>query len=136
VYSRHTIAVLGVLCLLTAGCQSDTAPIEAQTDETNAYPRISLSQRSLEKAIGFQEPIVTRSQNGLMRVTVPVRARSNEDLHIEYRVLWFDASGQPITPATGWTPVRLEPRQPQQIVAMSSSAAAADYNMQVRWSRP
>ncbi|MBI1373836.1 MAG: DUF1425 domain-containing protein [Phycisphaera sp.] len=122
------------LAAAMAGCSTD--PIEAKWDNVQAYPRISLSQKSLEKALGFQQPTVTRTNNDLMRVSVPIRARSNNELFIEYRVLLFDEAGQPITPATGWIPVRLEPRQPQYIQFTASSPRAKDYNMQVRWSRP
>lgn len=119
-----------------SGCRSDTAPIPASNDEALSYPQITLSQRSLQGALGFQKPVVTQTGDNLMQVTVPVRARSNQELHVEYKVVWLDASGRPVPPDLSWRPLRLEPRQPHNIIVNATSPKATDYNMQFRWSRP
>lgn len=120
---------------LAGGCQS-TAPIGGQYDEARSYPNVTLSQPSLQKALGFQEPTVSTIENGLKHVTLPVRARSNETLHVQYRVLWFDKKGRPIEPKMSWRYTRLEPRQPETLTAGATSAEAADYDFQLRWARP
>lgn len=122
--------------LVIGGCKADTSPIGAKYDEVGRYPNITLSQPSLQEALGFQEPIVTRTPENLMRVSVPVRARSDEELHVEYKPVWLDANLQPISPEMSWTPLRLEPRQPATITVQSTSPAAVNYNLQFRWSRP
>ena len=130
----HTATALIAFGL--TGCYTDTAPIGADVDDAIDYPQITLSQRSLEAALAFQKPVVTRIDGDLLRVTVPVRARSNETLHVEYKVVWLDVSGNPVPPDLIWTPLRLEPRQPHNVVVNSTSPQATDFNMQFRWSKP
>ncbi|MBI1369584.1 MAG: DUF1425 domain-containing protein [Planctomycetes bacterium] len=131
-YAALTLA----MSMIVGGCNSDTSVIGGTYDEARAYPKITLSQDTLQPALGFQEPVVTRTSTNLMSVTVPVRARSNEDLNVEYRIIWFDANHQPIRPEGSWMTVRLEPRQPTSITVTSSSTDAVDYNLQFRWARP
>ena len=71
-----------------------------------------------------------------VQVSVPVRARSNDELHVEYRVVWLDPNLQPIRPEGSWKALRLEPRQPYTVTETASSPAATNYNLQFRWSRP
>lgn len=120
---------------VAVGC-ADTGVVGGKYDEARAYPSITLSQPSLQDALGFQEATVTRTANNLLKVTQPVRAQSNDQLSIEYRAVWFDQSGQPIPPESSWKSVRLEPRQPAYITVMSSSPDAVRYNLQFRWARP
>jgi uncharacterized protein YcfL len=130
------LTLCALLSLLSGGCHSDTSPIGAQSDPYTTYPNITLSQPSLTEAVKFQSPVLSRTANNNMQVTVPVRGASNETLHLEYRVIWFDAVHRPLSPEMSWTPIRLEPRQPQQLTAASSSSDAVDYNLQVRWGKP
>ena len=133
------IAIAAVLAAGLAGlgaCHRDTSVVGAQYDEVARYPNITLSQPSLSDALGFQEPIVTRNANNIMQVSVPVRARSNDELHVEYRVVWLDPNLQPIRPEGSWKALRLEPRQPYTVTETASSPAATNYNLQFRWSRP
>ena len=133
---RGAMAACATLALFAAGCHSDTSPIGAQSDPFTTYPNITLSQPSLTDAVKFQSPVLSRTTNNNMQVIVPVRAASNETLHLEYRAIWFDATHRPLSPEMSWTPLRLEPRQPQQITVSSSSSDAVDYNLQVRWGKP
>ena len=130
------LATCVAAAMLFAGCKSDTSVVAGDYDDVARYPNVTLSQPSLRDALGFQEPIVTRNDNNLMQVTVPVRARSNDELHVEYRVVWMDANLQPLRPEMSWTPLRMEPRQPHNITVQATSPAAAKYNLQFRWSRP
>ena len=118
-----------------AGCRYDTRPISGGPDEVVNYPDISLSEDTLQHALGFQQPIVSRTSGNLLQVTLPVRGKSNEQLQVEYKVIWFDASGQPLRPDVGWVPLRLEPRQPTSITVNSTSSDAVRFNIQWRWTR-
>ena len=134
----HILAagLITTLGIFAVGCNTDTSVIGGKYDSARSYPNITLSQPALADALGFQEPSVTRTANNLMRVTLPVRALSNEDLHVEYKVNWFDGAGQPILPDTSWATLRLEPRQPAYVAVTSSSPDAINYNIQFRWARP
>ena len=127
---------LAAALAIAGGCKSDTSVVGAQYDEVARYPNVTLSQPSLSDALGFQEPIVTRNANNIMQVSIPVRARSNDELHVEYRVIWLDPNLQPLRPEMSWKPLRLEPRQPYTITETASTTSATNYNLQLRWSRP
>ena len=118
------------------GCKSDTGPIGPISDEALRYPQLTFSDRSIQQALGFQKPIVSQTGDGLMQVTVPVRATSREPLHIEYKTVWLDASGRPVPPDLSWRHLILEPRQPTDITVNATSKEAKDFNMQFRWARP
>ncbi len=131
------LAAWMTLAISITGCSSTpTDPIAAKYDSARSYPKISLTNPSLYDAIGVQPTIETKSPGNLMQLTLPIRATSPEELHIEYRVIWFDAQQRPISPQMTWAPKRLSPRQPDHIVASASSDTAVDYNIQLRWSRP
>ncbi|MDH3584511.1 MAG: DUF1425 domain-containing protein [Phycisphaerae bacterium] len=134
-------AVLTLLLLaafVPAACRKPipTDPVGAAYDDVRAYPNITLSEPSLQPALGFQEPVVTRTPGGLLQVHVPVRARSGEELYLEHKVVWLDDRGVPVPPASSWVPLRLEPRQPTHVRAAATSDAAVNYNLQFRWGRP
>jgi len=136
-FKTLSLTIVTLLAGLTlAGCNTDTSVIGAEYDDARSYPNITLSQPTLGDALGFQDPKVTRTENDLMHVSLPVRARSNEELHVEYMVTWFDAEGQPLRPRTSWNTLRLEPRQPSYIAVTSTSSEAVNYNLQFRWARP
>ena len=129
-----TVLMATCACVVLVGCQ--TAPMGAMPDEVVDYPAITFSQASLQKTVAFQPPIVTRTQKDLMRVTLVMRSKASDPLHVECRMLWHDEAGQPIAPQMTWRPLALEPQQPQRITFTATSREAADYNAQFRWSLP
>ncbi len=131
--NRIAVPAAALAVGLLVGC---TQPIAGQPDEVQVYPKITLSEEPLKMVLGFKAPIVTRTASDLMQVTQPIRARSDEPLHLEYRFVWLDALDQPIRPPMSWKHKRLEPRQPEFIQANATSPDAVDYNIQVRWAKP
>lgn len=126
------IALAAALCV---GCQADTEPIAGSPDDTDLYPRVTLTSRSLQEAIGVGAPVESQTAVGNLRVLLPVRARTSDQAHVEYRIIWFDRAGQIVRPGMTWTPKRFEPKQPDQLTFAASSAEAVDYNIQIRWGR-
>jgi uncharacterized protein YcfL len=131
--------VIGILqiALVTvlAGCKADTGPIGPISDEALTYPQLTLSDRSLQKKVGFQKPVVSQTGDGLLHVTVPLRARTDEPVLLEYKPVWLDKSGRPVPPELSWRHMRLEPRQPANIVVNATSKEATDFNIQFRPAR-
>ncbi len=130
---RYVIAFSLCLMLLSIGC---TQPLGGRPDEAQVYPKITLSQTSLQNALGFNTPTVSRGAVDQMKVTQPIRAKSDDALFIEYKVIWYDASRTPVRPHMSWTAKRLEPRQPDFITVLATSSKAVDYNIQIRWGKP
>lgn len=126
-------AVIVLAAALCVGCQSDTEPIAGSPDDANIYPRVTLTSRSLQEALGVGAPVQSETAVGNLQVKLPVRARTADPSHIEYRIVWFDKTGQIVRPAMTWTPKRLEPKVPDQLTFAASSVEAVDYNIQIRW---
>jgi uncharacterized protein YcfL len=127
--------MLAICAAALAGCHADKPPIGGINDKPGPFPNITLNQQSLQDALRFQTPIVSRTANNNMHVALPLRADSDDTLHIEYRAVWYDAAGREIPPAMSWAPMRLDPRQAAQISVVSTSDAAVDYNIQLRWGK-
>jgi uncharacterized protein YcfL len=119
--------------LALTGCQNP--PISGKA-ETEVYPKISVNDGELARALRFEPTIVTTTPVGNLQLTQPMRSASNEVLFIEWRVDWFDRNGQIIRPEMTWQRLRLEPRMQIRTNAQSTSPEAVDYQIYIRWSRP
>lgn len=135
---KFSIALAGVVCTgaVLAGCRVNTSVIEPRRDPVVAYPNVTLSQPSLARALAVNQPVVTETEVGLMRVSVPVRSRSREELYVEYRTVWLNEAGQPVGGPFTWRTVRISARQRAWLSARATTEEATNFNMQLRWSRP
>ena len=129
-----SLAAVAVVAVFGAACAS-TDVVPGQYDTAIVYPNITLQSPELQRSLGFQEPVVSETESGLMRVTVPVRSRRNQEIHLQYKVIWLDADGNPIRPEMNWRYRRMEPLQPAYLSASATSETAENYNMQIRWGR-
>lgn len=124
--------VMGMAIL--SGCRS--APIASKPDVVSEYPKVTLSSKSLSKAVALNPAVVTRSATGNLQVSQPIRSMSKGGIDIQYRFIWLDEMGRSIQPEMTWRYKRLEPQVPETISASSTSDSAVDYQVQLRWSRP
>jgi uncharacterized protein YcfL len=128
-----TVGLMLIGLIAAAGC---TGVLGGQADTTNPYPKVTVTAKELYDGLAFNPATMTRTQTGMLAVSQPIRARANEPLMIEYRFVWLDAAGVPLSPQPGWVYKRLEPRIPETLSANSSSKDAVDYQIHVRWARP
>jgi hypothetical protein len=127
-------------CVLAGGCKSnpDIAPSPGMGDPYVAPlndPQISILSPELRPYLGFHPAIVTKDGERPMSVEIPVRNLTYNKYLLEYRILFYDENGRELSPVMGWEFV---PMDPKQIVRMKRSAMgveAADYRLEVRWSR-
>lgn len=131
----HTLAT-GLIVVALSAATGCTGVLGGKADTTNPYPKITVTAKELYDGLAFNPATVTRTATGMLAVSQPIRARANEPLMIEYRFVWLDAAGAPLSPPTGWVYKRLEPRIPETLSANSSSKDAVDYQIHVRWARP
>ena len=126
-------AVLGLIRV--AGCSgSGSAPVTARA-ETHGREQVHLADEDLrgKTMVGVPQ---THRKDGLLYVVVPVRSTINRDLHIDYRFMFFDENGTPIEPMTKWLGGKTLPAHtPDQIMFNSTSANAADFQLDLRWAR-
>ena len=127
---RFSIAMLGLI--LSAGC-GVRPPIEGRLDPYEAR-QVHFDSSSLKHETAVGQPTVARDENGYLYVTVPIRSETSKELHVDYRVTWFDQNRQPLN-QTGWFTKDLSPKVPDQIMVNSMSPRAADFQIDFRWAK-
>jgi hypothetical protein len=120
------------LALLLAGCVKP--PIEGRLDPYDTA-QIHFASDDLKKSTAVKTPIVSRDQEGnILHVTVPVRAATNKELHVDYRVTFKDHNGQVLN-QTGWFTRTLAPNVPDSITVNSLGPRAADFQVDFRYAQ-
>lgn len=120
------------LLLALGGCQS-TAPHAGQADllSTEQYPRIVVA-RDLHKVLVFSDPIIeVPSESSPMKVTVPVRTKSNRGgAFVQYQYAFIDAHGRTLS-SSGWRFQRLPPQWRRDLTAAALNTDAVDFRLEV-----
>ena len=129
--NRRTLTWLSLsLVFAMAGCVKP--PIEGRLDPYTPS-QIHFASKELRNETAVGTPNLTRDDTGnILFVTVPVRAATNKELHVDYRVTFFDKNGQTLN-QTGWFVKTLTPNVPDSITVNSSGARAADFQMDFRY---
>ena len=121
-------------CLLLAligGCVK--APNYARNDPF-VPAQIQIVEDDLRRQTAFSQPLVSRDAAGLLLVTVPLRAATDQTLYVDYRTTFFDRNGRPIQ-QTGWLNKTLYPKVFDHIQINSVSPDAADFEINLRYAR-
>ena len=116
-----------------SGCQTTNPPIAGKVDPY-APNQVNLASRRLANDTRVGAPRVSRDENGLLFVTVPIRSQINKTLLVDYRATFFDENGQPVGEFTGPTKT-LDPNTPETITFNSTTADAADFELDLRYAR-
>jgi len=130
--SMKNLLMIPVLGLLTVGCAVN-APIQGRADPYQAS-QIHFASDGLRNDTAVGRPILTRNESDLLVVTIPVRSAVDHNIHVEYRVTFFDAAGVPIY-NFGWFPKTLIANTPDQVVVNSTDKRAADFQVDFRETR-
>ena len=121
------------LMLLSLGC-AVREPIAGRADPYRAH-QVNFADPDLANRTAVAPPIVER-RNGLLYVTVPVRSSVNRDLHVDYRVTFFNENGVPIEGPGNWTSgPTLIANTPSYIQFNSISGNAADFQLDLRYAQ-
>src|SRR4051812_28763541 len=99
-----TIFLLPLLALI--GCVK--APIEGRAD-TYTEAQVNFVDGDLRDHTAIGRPILSYDESHILHVDVPVRATTDLQLYVDYRVTFFDQNHVPLGPATGWTAHTLPP---------------------------
>jgi hypothetical protein len=123
-----------VLLSTVIGCTYVRPPVEGREDPYDRQ-QIHLASEQLRRDTAVGEPSVSRDEYGnLLYVTVPIRSTLNRNLHVDYRVTFFDRTGQ-VVHRTGWLTKTLQSRTPDQIRVNSTTDRAADFQVDFRYAR-
>jgi hypothetical protein len=127
-----SVAACGVL---TVGCADRVKkPIEGRLDPW-APPQVQFASTELRKQTAVGEPQLSRDDAGnLLYVTLPIRATTNKNLYVDYRVTFLDAAGRAVGPSS-WQTTTLQGNVAQRVTANSTSQQAVDFQLDLRWAR-
>jgi hypothetical protein len=131
----NTRTLLLGAALFTIGCTNSVKPpIEGRGDPFDRQ-QIHFASEDLRRATAVAAPTASRDEAGnILYVTVPIRAATNQILYVDYRVSFFDRTGQLLN-QTGWFTKTLEPNTPDQIVVNALGPRAADFQVDFRFAR-
>ena len=129
----NRLLMLPVLLVGFVGC-SVKAPIEGRQDPYTPS-QVMFASKDLKNHTAVDAPRVARDETGgILHVTVPIRAATNKQLYVDYRTTFFDRNNQQIS-QTGWTRKTLAPNVPDRIVVNSMGPTAADFQIDLRYSK-
>jgi uncharacterized protein YcfL len=129
---NRLIASSIALSLLVVGCVKP--PIEGRLDPYESQ-QIHFASKDLKGRTAVRTPTAQRDDAGnILYVTVPIRAATDKELHVDYRVTFFDKGGQVLN-QTGWFTRTLAPNVPDYITVNALGPRAADFQMDVRWAQ-
>jgi len=119
--------------LLSLGC-AVREPIAGRADPYRAH-QVNFADPDLANKTAVSPPMTER-RNGLLYVTVPVRSSVNRDLHVDYRVTFFNQDGIPIEGPGSWTSgPTLIANTPSYIQFNSLSGNASDFQLDLRYAQ-
>ena len=130
--TRFSLSILLTLALL--GCEYVRPPIQGRQDPY-VPAQMHFNSDTLRRNTAIGTPELSRDQAGLLYVTVPIRSAINKTLYVDYRVTFFDKTGQPVGEPLGWSTKTLESNTPDQIQVNSTSDRAADFQIDFRYAR-
>jgi hypothetical protein len=109
-------------------------PIQGRADPFDAQ-QIHFATDELRRDTAVGTPVASRDEAGnILFITVPIRSATNQTLYVDYRVSFFDASGQHLN-QTGWLNKTLESNTPDRIVVNSLGPRATDFQVDFRYAR-
>jgi len=131
---------LGVVALLglLAGCAQDPPAYREGRAERYAPPQVQitgLNAEDLQRSTVIDRPSTYRDAANLLFVTVPIRNISDQILHVQYRYNFLDDQGRPLPENIAWNRKTLEPGATERITFNSTTPRAADFQMDLRYSR-
>lgn len=124
-------SIILISALSIVGCVK--APIEGRQDPYQSN-QVNFLQEDLRRMTAIQAPVATRDASDLLHITVPIRAATDKQLYINYRVTFLDRNGQE-TFRTGWLTKTLAPNVFDQISANSLSPRATDFRVDIGWAQ-
>lgn len=125
--------ILSLALLLATGCGVKPT-IEGRNDPF-LPAQVNIADSDLRTSTALGPAVIARDEAGLLHVQVPIRAASNKQLYIEYRVSFVDANGMTLPGPTAWFSKTLAPNVPDAIQFNSTSPRAANFHMDLRRSR-
>jgi uncharacterized protein YcfL len=131
------LSLVGLL-VVVAGCSHEVPAYREGRAERYSPPQVQISgldAEDLRLSTAIDRPTTYRDAANLLFVTVPLRNTSDKVLHVQYRYNFVDDQGRPLPENIAWNRKTLEPGSTERVTFNSTSARAADFQMDLRYSR-
>lgn len=126
--------LLAAISFSTLACTGVKPPIEPRADPYDRQ-QVHVSSEDLRRSTAIGTPLASRDDAGnILYITLPIRSATNQTLYVDYRVTFFDASGQVLNQTT-WFTKTLEANTPDQIRVNSLGGRAADFQIDLRYAK-
>jgi hypothetical protein len=116
--------------LMTTGC--GTAPPAVKDDRVSSdeYPRVQATGglNKLMRVNNAQES----QQNGILFSNVDIRWLGKETVYYDYRFIFFDSRGRPISPDSAWKRGESAPGTVDYLSANATTPDATDWRLEIR----
>lgn len=129
---------VALLAFVATGCTHEPPPYREGRAERYAPPQVQITgidAEDLRQSTVIDRPQTYRDPANLLYVTVPVRNTSDQVLHVQYRYNFVDEAGRPLPANIAWNKKTLEPGSTERITFNSTSAKAADFQLDLRYAR-
>lgn len=137
-------AIAGALAL--GACQTNTPEGGYRIDNMNtASPTLntvrvidgSLARYvnrkfKVESALDVERINLSRTETGFVRISLELRNQTDQEIPLEVRTSWYDASGRPVDAAGSWTRVFARPMSSALYEQVSINPSAEQYYVEVR----
>src|SRR4051812_10223929 len=134
---KMLLAVIGLLGI-AAGCAQDPPPYREGRAERYAPPQVQITginAEDLQYSTVIDRPQTWRGPSNVLYLGVPIRNTSEKVLHVQYQYNFLDAQGAPMPENIAWNRKTLEPGATERIKFNSTSARAADFQLNLRYAR-
>jgi len=122
--------LLTVTMLALTGC-GVAPPIQGRLDPYQPS-QVHFDSEALRQDTAIGQPVLTRDQFSLLHVMLPIRSAVNLQLHVQYRVTFFDAN-RSVLDEQSWSDKTLAANTPDQIQVNSVDTRAADFQIDLRY---
>lgn len=126
--------------LLGAGACSQTprtpSPV-LDPQPASSYPKVAVAEPQLAKYLGITPgSVVVTGGDGEkpLAVVVPIRSLANSAVRIQYRFMYYDASGRQLREGV-WRDERIEPQFEVRLQSNATDLQSRDWRVEIRSAR-
>ena len=116
-----------------SGCQDSDRPIPGR-GEVYEQPWLTVGSSGLRHDTRIGDASRKLDESGILHVAVPIRNVTDEQLYVEYRITFVDATGGTVN-HIGPTTLAIPPRQTREAAGNATSGQAKDFRVELNYPR-
>lgn len=135
--AARVVVVSAAALFLGSGCDNVQSPHSVRRDllPNKHYPTVTV-EASLEDALVIDAPKVTPGDSERpLTVIIPLRNVEDNEIHIQYRMEFFDSAGRPMTRGDQWRFKTLPSRTQVFLEGGAIDTKSVDYRAIIRSAR-